>query len=259
MCLKRCFERCYELHKDPVNLIAHLLGAIVVIYGLWMNYLEWILIGILIAVIGHIFEEVKKKGKIKAQKREKPKSKRKRKKGALEMSVGTIVIMVIAVTMLILGIVFVRSVMCSAMGLTGEINNQVEGEIKKLFGSTGAEVQCLGSGDAVKMVPGQTNTVYCGIKAPKTAEYSVELTSYSGTVSTKEDIQSWIIGAPSWTGSVSPSDEIPKKVIRLSLPEESPEETLMLQVAIKKDGKLISTQDLDFEVSRVGFVKAAMC
>ena len=184
---------------------------------------------------------------------------RRGKKAALELSIGTVVIIVIAVIMLIMGIVFVRSVMCSAMGLTGDLNDKVKGEVNKLFGATGGEIQCLGaSGEPVKMIPGETNNIYCGIKAPKTAQYTIELTSYEGTVSTKNELKSWLI-TESWQGEVSPGDEIPKKAIRINVPDNAPEENLMLQVTIKKDGNLISTQDLDFQISRVGFFKATMC
>lgn len=181
------------------------------------------------------------------------------KKAALELSIGTIVIIVIAITMLILGIVFVRSVMCGALSLTGEINNRVKGEINRLFGATGAEVQCIGSsGEPVRMIPGKVNIIYCGIKAPQTAKYSVSLVDYNAVYSTKSEIKSWIVD-DTWTGEVAPGDEIPKKVARLNLPDNAPEDTLTLQVIVKKDGNLISTQDLDFEISRVGLFRAAMC
>lgn len=182
------------------------------------------------------------------------------KKGALEMSIGTIVIIVIAITMLILGIVFVRSVMCGALSLTGDLNDRVTGEINKLFGSTGGEVQCVGSsGEPVRMIPGQLNIVYCGIKAPQTAKYSLDLTDYKGVYSTKSDIKNWIV-EDSWGPiSVPPGDELPKKVLRLNIPENAPDDTITLEIAIKKEGQLISAQSLDFEISRVGLFRAAMC
>jgi len=182
------------------------------------------------------------------------------KKGALEMSIGTIVIIVIAITMLILGIVFVRSVMCGALSLTGDLNDRVTGEINKLFGSTGGEVQCVGaSGEPVRMIPGRLNIVYCGIKAPQTAKYSLVLTDYRGVYSTKSDIKNWIV-EDSWGPiSVPPGDELPKKVLRLNIPENAPDDTITLEIAIKKEGQLISAQSLDFEISRVGLFRAAMC
>ena len=209
----------------------------------------------LIAVIGHIIQATSERKPGKKVK----KKKKMRKKGAMELSIGTIVVIVIAITMLILGIVFVRSVMCGALGLTGDLNNRVKGEINDLFGSTGGEVQCIGvSRDAVRMIPGEVNIVYCGIKAPQAATYSITLTDYSAVYSTQSDIRSWIV-TDSWTGTVAPGDEDPKKAVRLNLPDNAPEDTIMLQVVIKKEGDIIATQDLDFEISRQGFFRAAMC
>lgn len=181
-----------------------------------------------------------------------------RKKAALQLSIGMIVIVVIAITMLILGIVFVRKIMCTAIGLTGDINDRVKGEINNLFGATGAEVQCVGAGEPVKMAPGEINIIYCGIKAPQTAKYSIALTDYSGVYSTKSEIKKWIVD-DSWSMEVAPGDDLPKKVMRLNIPDNAPEDTISLDVAVKKDNQLISSQTLDFEISRVGFVRAAMC
>ena len=246
------------MHENPLNCFLHLIAGIIIVVSLWENSIEGILVGVLIAIIGHIIQSVLKKRAI-VNKKISNKKKKNLKKAALEISVGTIVIIVIAIIMLIMGIVFVRSVMCSALGLTGDLNSRIKGEVDKLFGATGAEVQCLGaSGESVKMLPGQTNNVYCGIKAKTKATYSIELISYEGVISTKDEIKKWIV-TDSWTGEVSPGDKILKKVIRLNIPDNAPEETLIFQVIVKKDGSLISTQDLDFEVSRTGFFKAAMC
>jgi len=181
------------------------------------------------------------------------------KKAALEMSIGTIIIIVIAVTMLILGIVFVRSVMCGALGLTGDLNSKVKSEINQLFDATGAEVNCLGSEESIKMMPGETNFVWCGIRAPVQAEYSVALTQARSSTLTESEIESWI-REDSWGPmSVAPGDSQPKKVFRLDIPDNAPEDTITLDVAIKKNGQLIISQSLDFEISRLGFFKGAMC
>lgn len=181
------------------------------------------------------------------------------KKAALELSIGTIVVVVIAITMLILGIVFVRSVMCGALGLTGDLNSRVKGEINALFGSTGGEVQCIGvSGEPIRMIPGEVNIVYCGINAPQEARYSILLKEIKSVHSTQSELKTWIV-TDLWEGTVAPGDEDPKKAVRLNIPANAPDDTLMLQVVIKKGGNIISTQDLDFEISRQGVFRAAMC
>jgi hypothetical protein len=55
------------------------------------------------------------------------------KQGALELSVGTIVIIVIAMSMLILGLVLVRTIFTGATDSVDELNLKVQGEVVKLF------------------------------------------------------------------------------------------------------------------------------
>ena len=184
------------------------------------------------------------------------------KKAAVELSVGTIVIIVLAMTMLILGIVLVRSIMCGAIGLTGEVNSKVRGEITKLFDATGGEVVCLGSGDKpITLTPGgDAQIVYCAIKATAPSKYKITVKpeTIKGSIS-KERVKSWIIGQTSWEGTVAPGDESPKKVIRLAIPDNAPEELIQMQVEVQKDGTPLPTQDLDFMVRRVGLIRSAVC
>ena len=55
------------------------------------------------------------------------------KKAALEMSIGTIVVVVLAMTMLILGLVLIKSIMTGAKYNVDTLNDKVKGEILKLF------------------------------------------------------------------------------------------------------------------------------
>ncbi len=57
----------------------------------------------------------------------------KNKKAALEMSIGTIVILVLAMSMLILGLVLVRTIFTGAKYNVETMNKKVEAEINKLF------------------------------------------------------------------------------------------------------------------------------
>ena len=188
------------------------------------------------------------------------------KKAALELSIGTIVVIVLSVSMLILGIVLIRQIMCGALGLTSELNSKVKGEINQLFGSTGGEVQCIGAGDAVKFIPGQTNNIFCSVKAPARDEYTFTVIEISSDNSRLDDatITKWLRDA-GFTGSqtipISPGDDTAKKAIRMKIPEAAPEGTIFLTVeTTKKDDTTFGvTQNLDLEVSRVGFVRNTIC
>lgn len=181
-------------------------------------------------------------------------------KGAIELSIGTIVILVLGVSMLILGIVLIRQIMCSALGLTGDVNSKVTGELNKLFGESGGEVACIGSGNAVKVIPGQTNIIYCSIKAPEQATYSIEVTganSDSKTL-TGAEVQSWIT-SQAFSQPISPSDRDPKKVVYLKIPNTAPESTISINLLVKKGGEQIATETLDFQISRAGFITNTLC
>lgn len=187
------------------------------------------------------------------------------KRGAMEMSVGTIVVIVLALTMLILGLVLVRTIMCGAVGLTADLNSRVKGEVSKLFEATGGEVQCVGNaGEPVTMNPGKTNIVFCGIRAPISKKYVITtLIPADVRGDERAQLKEWLGGKEEvdWEGEVAPGDELPKKVARLDIPDNAPEITVRLQVVAREKGKteVISTQDLDFKISRQGLIKAAVC
>ncbi|MFA5258487.1 MAG: hypothetical protein WC979_04115 [Candidatus Pacearchaeota archaeon] len=55
------------------------------------------------------------------------------KKAAIELSMSTIVILVLAMSMLILGLVLIRTIFTGATGNVQTMNDKVKGEISKLF------------------------------------------------------------------------------------------------------------------------------
>src|SRR3989344_3956769 len=55
------------------------------------------------------------------------------KRGAIELSVGTVVIIVLAMSMLILGIVLIRNIFSGATTSVTQIDQGVKDEINKLF------------------------------------------------------------------------------------------------------------------------------
>jgi len=215
------------------------------LYG--TNQFYWILlgfIGIIIAIVGAFL---------------KPKMKFP-KKGAIELSIGTIVIIVLAMTMLILGMVLVRSIMCGAIGLTGDINSKVSGEINKLFDASGSEVACIGAGtEPITMVPGKTNTIYCSIKANQQAEYQIKVKSIRGDILKESEIRKWIVGDDFYKRTVAPNDDDPKKFLRLNIPNNAPLDSIIIGVEVYKDGNLIASPDLDFQIKSLGLIKAAIC
>jgi hypothetical protein len=65
------------------------------------------------------------------------------KKGALELSIGTIVILVIAMSMLVLGIILVNKILGGATDSVDTLNDKVKGEINNLFSKEGSKITVL--------------------------------------------------------------------------------------------------------------------
>lgn len=183
------------------------------------------------------------------------------KKAAIELSIGTIIIIVLGVSMLILGMILVRSIMCSAIGLTGDVNTKVTDELNKYFGESQAEVACVGEGtEAIKMPTGKDNIVYCAIHTTEQAKYEITMTKISTSIPslTQAQLDKWVT-TNSWSGEVAPGDSSLKKVVRIKVPSDAPEGDVIVSISITKDGTLIGNKDLDFQTSRVGLVQGTIC
>ncbi len=105
------------------------------------------------------------------------------RKAALELSIGTIVVIVIGMSMLILGLVLVRTIFSGSTKSVNDLNEQVQSEILDLFDDdSGNLVVQLGSADTAKVKPGDRFNVAIGAQHPSgdavtrdTLLYRVEL------------------------------------------------------------------------------------
>ncbi len=186
---------------------------------------------------------------------------RKNKRAAFEMSITTIVILVIAMTMLILGMILVRNLMCKSIGLTSDVADKSRAQIDDLFQSQGGEVQCVGAGTTpVDLIPGKPNYIWCGIRASSLSEYTITLTPGKSPLDVPAG---WIIGSTSWSGSVTPGDTSPKKVLLLQIPKEADEKTIRFTAVInrKTNGQTtrLSDQQLDLQVRRLDWFRGSVC
>ncbi|MEM3112964.1 MAG: hypothetical protein QXI33_00900 [Candidatus Pacearchaeota archaeon] len=182
------------------------------------------------------------------------------KKAAIELSMTTIIVIVLSIVLLILGFVFVRSIMCRAIGFTDAIGSKVDGEIQRLFESSQSEIACVGAGDAVPMTPGQQNFVWCGFNSKTGGNYRVVMDDISSTdIDPRTNIRSWV-SDDSWTDVITPNDRESRKVITLNIPEDAPEGNIRIKIRATRDGKDISgRKDLDFRITRQGVIRNVLC
>lgn len=185
---------------------------------------------------------------------------RKNKRAAIELSMTTIVIIVLSVTLLILGFVLVRSIMCSAIGFTGQVNDKVKDEINRLFSSTADEFTCIGQeGSPVAVIPGETNIIYCSIKADQEAKYKIDIVpNFDSSTIPRDQLRDWFRDRE-FNSRVAPGNENPLKVADIIIPDNAPEGLITLDVEVYRDSTFIGGAQLDYKVSRQGVIRGFIC
>ena len=121
---------------------------------------------------------------------------KKSKKAAFELSVTTIVILVIAMTILILGLVLVRTIFSGATENVLTMNQNVKDEINKLFAEENQEVAVYLSSGFAEIKQGEPFGVAFAIRnigsTPATFSYDVRVSENNCPVGNNE-VLSWIV------------------------------------------------------------------
>ena len=89
----------------------------------------------------------------------------KSKKAAIELSIGTIVVIVIAMTMLVLGLILVKNIFSGATESVDSLNEKVMGEISKLFTDESANVVVKLGSDQTAKIKQDTNSFSIAVGA----------------------------------------------------------------------------------------------
>lgn len=71
------------------------------------------------------------------------------KKAAMELSIGTVVVIVLAMSMLVLGLVLVRSIFSISEETVGEIDNKLKSELTELFSEDDKNVVVRAGSDGI--------------------------------------------------------------------------------------------------------------
>ena len=189
------------------------------------------------------------------------------KKGQLELSIGTIVVLVIGVSMLILGIILVKSIMCSGMQITEDLSAGVRNEVKNLFGGDKVGVKCIGTGGSeVTFGTGGRRSVVCIIKEDVPAVYNIKIDkadviSLDEKVVTSSAVQSWILGTPgvSAVNVKAGGDGQDVVVLLLNIPDDAPRSTIQITMTSTKEGSSPESITSVIDISPTGFVRGAIC
>lgn len=182
------------------------------------------------------------------------------KKGAIELSVGTIVIIVLAMSMLILGLVLVRSIFSSSTDYVKNIDDKVKNQINQLFSEDDMKkVVVYPSTKIIKLKQGSTGTGFAF--AIRNLESNDGVFTYTVDISddniqekcnglTASSAENWITVGGSGSVTLAPgnSNVDNAEIVRFDLPVTAPTCTMRFAVTVKKDGKAYAQDKMDLQV-----------
>lgn len=183
------------------------------------------------------------------------------KKAALELSIGTIVIIVIAVTMLILGLVLVRTIMCGALVTSIDLTQKMKDQINKLFQETGEDVVLLkGPNNIVSVQPGDSSAIWFAFKPTVETEYNYKFGVYLADVYKRapynireSTVESWFTTPLSGRDTVGPLGK--EKNLMIKPPKDVPDFEFTLKLKIGN----LDRAETQVAVKRQGWVYNAFC
>lgn len=187
----------------------------------------------------------------------------KNKRAAFEMSITTVVIIVIAIIMLVMGIVLTQKIMCGAMNIADTTLEGAEKEVEKLFSSSTTEnVRCQGIEKPITIVPGKYNIIGCGIKnedETKDYVYEWEIIDVDSPAINKREAKEWLKGSTKGTIRVG-TQAIKTLTIPIQPPKATPKTLITLKSIIKTPDELIYEENLIYIiVENPGWVANSIC
>lgn len=180
----------------------------------------------------------------------------KEKKGAIELSFSTIVVLVLAMTMLILGLVLIRSIFIGAQENVQSLNDKVKGEINKLFEEQEDRAIIIYLSDnKADIKRGESFGVAFGIRnseggaAASQFSYEVEVDTDEEDLEQKCGISdnqalSYLIEGKSGTLTIQPN-KIEYGLIRVMPPRDGPVCLFRYRIEVKKANALYTSGFFD--------------
>src|SRR4030042_1336517 len=178
-------------------------------------------------------------------------------KGAMEMSVGTIVTIVLLVTVLILGIVLIKNIFSSAKGVIDLTDQQLRNEVEKLF-SEESKMSVYPGTRLVEIKQDSTNGVGIGIRnlltgasADKTFSYTVSVSDADLNKKCGIDDQAaedWIVTGRTEENIPIPSGDFSTQKVLFEIPVGAPLCTIRFRINVQADETAYATDFFDLKI-----------
>ncbi len=179
------------------------------------------------------------------------------KKGAMELSIGTIVIIVLAMSMLILGLVLIKTIFTGAKYNVDTMNDKVRDEINKLFVEDKKIVVYLANQQA-EIDQGESWGVAFAIKNLKAGTVDASKFTYDVVVNNPSEVKancgvsekealSWIKAGGSGSINIAPGD-VYTTIIRFQVSETAPLCIVRYNINVKADAEFYTADSFDINI-----------
>ena len=178
------------------------------------------------------------------------------KKGAIEMSIGTIVVIVLAMSMLILGMVLIKNIFTGASENVLTMNDNVKDQINKLFVEDKRTVVYLPN-QIAKIKQDEDWGIAFGVKNLVGGTIDVGQFHYEVVVSDpdvlakcgvdKGTIEKWIKTGRADDMAIAPGQSY-FGIVRFFIPENAPLCTVRFHLDVTMDDRTYATDFFDVEV-----------
>jgi len=166
------------------------------------------------------------------------------KRAAIELSIGTIVVIVIAMSMLILGLVLVRNIFTGATYNVDQLNKNVEAEINKLFNEKGESIVLYLPNNQAEVKQGKSFGVAFGIRntaegEANSAEFSYKIQASNiqkGCQLTLQQANNYLILGDTNTFRLAPG-KFHSDLVKVQPSETSPLCEIKYNIEVAKDGQ----------------------
>ena len=175
----------------------------------------------------------------------------KSKRAAMEMSVGTIVVIVLAMTMLVLGIFLVQRIFGSGERAIDSIDTEVQNQIQKLFGEEGGNIAIYPTSREIILKKGDSPKGFAfSVRNSDVEDASFEFEVIASDISkcgsgfTKERAEDYLLGG-SGTFNLGPGNSLDfPRLVRFQIPDIAPPCPIIYNLEIIRNGNNYASVDI---------------
>lgn len=181
------------------------------------------------------------------------------KRAAIELSIGTIVIIVLSMSMLILGLVLIRNIFTGAIGTSELVDRNVKAQLNKLFNEEDVKTVVYLPDNQAEIKKGKQYNVRFGIKNTGRLESTAGKFTYDirtgeiekGCRLNPTQAEKYLrVGATSPPGgiSIAPGEEPEERIVVVEPTEDAPLCYITYELTVRKDGQVY---DSNFFIIRI--------